>query len=237
VIYQSKKEKIMHNLKLMCINNELVVIDANTDKPIGYLTYNRSFINATLELKATVMEKIPVSAQERTEQYKKDYYQPPQKDHPPKPLQLHEPNKDTSQNLTNSNSDSLSAKNHNSSVESESTTKDIVHRISALSELVSKVKTIQNTPITDENEVKPMLVRLSPQASKLTTTPTEKIPCPCCNGTGAFVKGKITRTCFRCDCKGYMDDADRKRYAAYVESRGYANKTTYKDHNNKYTVR
>ncbi len=227
----------MNNLELKCINNELVVIDANTDKPIGYLTYNRSFINATLELKATVMEKIPLSAQERAEQYKRDYYQPPQKDHPPKPLQLHKPNNETSQNQTNSKSGSLSAKNHNSSVESESTTKDIVHRISALSELVSKVKTIQNTPITDEDEVKPMLVRLSPQVSKLTTTPMERSPCPCCNGTGAFVRRKITRTCFRCDGKGCMDDADTKRYEAYLESRGYANRRTYKDHNNKYTIR
>lgn len=227
----------MYNLELKCINNELVVIDTNTDKPIGYLTYNRNFINATLELKATVMDRIPLSAQERAEQYKRDYYQPPLKDHPPKPLQLHEPNKETSQNQTHSKSDSLSTKNHNSSVKSESTTKDIVHRISALSALISKIKTIQNTPMTDEEKAKPMLVRLSPQVRKLTTTPTYSSPCPCCNGTGAFVKGRISRNCFRCDGKGYMDDSDRKRYEAYLTSRGYTNKTTYKNHDNKYTLR
>ncbi len=227
----------MHNLELKCIDNELVVIDVNTEKPIGYLPYNRGFINATLELKATVMNKNPISARERDKQYKRDYYQPPQSDHPSKLLQLHEPKVETSQAGADSNNDSLSAKPYNSSVESESPNKDIITRISALSELVSKVTSIQNAPITVTEEAKPMLVRFSPQASKSITAHRENSSCPCCNGTGAFLRGRITRTCFRCEGKGYMNDADRKRYEAYLESRVYANKTTYRDHNNKYTLR
>lgn len=231
----------MHNLELKCIDNELVVIDAKTDKPIGYLPYNRSFINATLKLKATVMNAIPISSQERAEQYKKEYYQPPHSDHTQKTLQLHKQDRETPHSQTAAKNDSHSAKSYNSSGESESIqknqTKGIVTRVSALSGLISKISAIQNNPSAETEEAKPMLVRLSPQLSKSTTTQRANSSCPCCNGTGAFVRGKVTRTCFRCDGKGYMDDVDRKRYEAYLVSRSYANKTTYKDHNNKYTLR
>jgi hypothetical protein len=213
----------MHNLELKCIDNVLVVVDINTKENIGFLQYNRRFINATLELKATIMNKKPISAQEHDEQYKRDYYLPPQSGQRSKTLKLNEANIESSRSQADS-------------VKCESTTKDIVTRISALSDLVSKVTKIQNTHITGPEEDKPMLVRLSPQVIKATTTQKENSHCPCCNGSGAFVRGRITRTCFRCDGKGCMDDADRKRYQAYLKSRGYANNRTYKDHNNKYSI-
>lgn len=212
----------MHNFKLECMNNELVVIDINTGKPIGYLTYDRSFINATLELKATIMDRVPISAHEKKKQYEKDYYQPPQSDNPPKILTLHEPKTETSQSQTDSKKDSA--------------TEDVVTRISALSKLVSKVTAIQNVPKTDTEKAKPMLVSLSRRVS-ITSTPREDSSCPCCNGTGAFIRGRISRSCFRCGGKGYMDDTDYIRYDAYRTSRGYADKTTYRDHNNNYTIR
>jgi len=203
------------------MNNELVVIDINTGKPIGYLTYDRSFINATLELKATIMDRVPISAHEKKKQYEKDYYQPPQIGQLPKGLQL------------------PPEKGKQSESKPEAVNKAKLNRICALSKLVSEVTAIQNTPTAKSKEVKSMLVRLSPQTSNYSSTLSrdQHSSCPCCNGTGAFIKGRISRSFFRCDGKGHMDDTDYIRYDAYRTSRGYAHKTTFRDHNNNYTIR